>query len=104
MKKYFKNFSSLDYAKAGTIANEDFVLEPGPLTFPVSMIDELRKLGMVVEADNGTVQLRSKVVVQSSGAAITPEQAKILVKLEKRTVTMKIALVAEWADESFTEM
>ena len=29
--KYFKNFSIPDFAKAGAVPNEDFVLEPQPL-------------------------------------------------------------------------
>lgn len=103
--KYFKKFSSPGFAKAGTVATEDIVLEPGTLEmFSVGMIEELRKLGMVVEADNGKVALRARLTVASAGHPITPEQAKILVKLDRRIVDFKLHLQAEWSDENFTEL
>jgi mRNA turnover protein 4 len=102
--KYFKKFSYKDFAKAGTVLDDEIVLEPGFLDFPVSMVEELRLLGMVAEADNGKVALRSRIVVAKSGEPITPEQAKILVKMDMRTVDFKLSLLAEWTDENFTEL
>jgi mRNA turnover protein 4 len=50
--KYFGSFSHPDYAKAGMVPQKDVLLKPGKLSFPVGMLDQLRKLGMVVEVDD----------------------------------------------------
>jgi hypothetical protein len=79
------------------------VLQPGALEFPTTMLDELRKLGMVVEVEDSTVVLRSPITVASVGVPLTPEQAKILVKLDTRIIEFKVNLECAWEDGNFTE-
>jgi hypothetical protein len=79
------------------------VLQPGALEFPTTMLDELRKLGMVVEVEDSTVVLRSPITVASVGVPLTPEQAKILVKLDTRIIEFKVNLECAWEDGKFTE-
>ena len=94
----------MDYAKAGTIPVDTINVPAGPLPFPVTMIDELRKLGLVVEADNGVVVLRSDTIVAAAGVPLTPEQARLLMKLDKRILNFKIDLVGEWSGDNYTEL
>jgi mRNA turnover protein 4 len=103
VEKYFKSYSVADFAKAGAIAEEDFVLAPGKLEFPVQMLDELRGLGMVVEVASGTVVLRTPVTVTTKGQAITPEQAKMLVKLGRKIINFKVTVSCAWEDGSYVE-
>lgn len=99
--KYFASFDSPEYAKAGAIPVEELILEPGELTFPVSMLDQLRKLGLVVEVSNGKVVLRNRFIVTEKGIAITPEQAKMLLHLEKPLLNFKIHVECWWKDGDF---
>lgn len=97
MNRYFENFSHPDFAKAGTIPTEDLVLEPQPLPqFQGSMLNELRKLGMAAEIDDGTIYLREPISIMTAGSPLTPEQARILVKLDRKVVDFKINLECMW--------
>jgi len=98
---YFANFVHPDYAKAGTIPDQDIILKPGKLTFQPGMLDQLRKLGMIVEIDNGTMMLRSTFVAAKKGEALTPEQAKALVHLDKKIANFTIKLDCCWSGGVF---
>lgn len=67
------------------------------------MLDVLRKLGMVVEVDDGTVVLRSAITIAKVGEPLTPEQAKILVKLNTKIIEFKVNIECAWENEEFTE-
>ena len=127
VKKYFKNFSVLDFAKGGAILNEDVTLEAPQgkkvssifmlsfnehlsinyfivlPQFPITMCDELRKLGMIVEVENGQLVLRQAISVAKAGVPITPEQAKILRKLDRKTVVFKMDLLCAWENGNFSD-
>jgi mRNA turnover protein 4 len=102
--KYFKNFKRPDFAKAGEKASEDVILMPGMLEFPVSMLDQLRKLGMVVEVNQGKVELKVKWVAAKKGELLNAEQAKALVHLDKKLGLFQLTLDAFWHDGQFTEL
>jgi hypothetical protein len=102
--RYFSKFSSPEFAKAGAIPDEDIILQPGNLEFPVSMVDELRKLGLIVEVEDTQVVLRQAFTVATTGTPINPDQAKILVKLNRRIINFKINLISTWTDGKFTEL
>ncbi len=70
----------------------------------MSMVDELRKLGLVVEVEDTQVVLRQAITVATAGAPLTPDQAKILVKLDRRIVDFKINLISSWTNGKFAEM
>lgn len=103
MESYFNNFSVPDFAKAGDIPEETVAVEAGPLPFPISMMQELRKMGMVVEVENGKLILREPMTVAFSGIPLTPEQAKILTKLDIKLVNFKVNLVCRWENCGFEE-
>ena len=102
--KYFKNFTVPDYAKAGCIIDEDISMAPQMLDqFPVQMLDELRKLGMKVEVEVGRVALRDTYLVSQAGVPITPEQARVLVKMERKLINFKVTLQCFWEDGEFEQ-
>lgn len=56
--RYFKTCTHPEYALAGFIPEADLVIPPGPLNevdagINAAMSDHLRKLGMIVEIDDG---------------------------------------------------
>ena len=103
--KYFKNFHPAEFAKAGAIPNEDIIiiLEPTDLSFQPSMLDQFRKLGMIVEINNGVIQLRSSFTAAEAGVPLTPEQAKVLVHFNMPIVDFKIGIECLWSDGEFEE-
>ena len=103
---YFKKFKFVDYAKAGFVAGENVQIKAGPLDtkFPTSMMEQLRKLGMVVEIDTGVIILRESYTAAAKGQALTPEQCKVLVHFERKLSPFKISLASHWTDGKFTAM
>ena len=92
-----------DYAKAGAIPDEDVVVPAGALPFSVSMLDLFRKLGLVVEVENGVMMLREPYVAAVAGSMLTPEQAKVLAHLKKPLAEFRIQIVSGWHDGEFEE-
>lgn len=68
------------------------------------MLDQLRTWGMIVEVDDGKVILRESLKVATAGEPLTPAQAKILTKLDKKVSTFKINLLCKWEDGEFEEL
>lgn len=101
---YFENFDFPEYAKAGAIPEESIVVPAGEMSFPVSMLDELRKLGMIVEVEQGKVMLREPYTAASAGKPLTPEQARILVKLERPIISFTIKLLCKWENGEYQEL
>ena len=56
----------------GYIPEESITLRAGGLEFPTSMLEQLRKLGLVVEINNGTLVLREPFIVCRKGEALKP--------------------------------
>ena len=68
------------------------------------MLDQLRKLGLVVEIDDGVIHLREPFTAAHANVALTPEQAKMLAHLEKRTVNFSIKMLSYWFDGTYEEL
>jgi len=101
---YFDELRVADFAKAGVIPKETIVIKPGPLTFPTDMQEQLRKLGMVVETQNGVVVLKTGFTVTTKGVALSPEQAKVLVHMGKKISVFKVQVTGCWRDGDFEEL
>mmetsp|Transcript_31056 Transcript_31056/g.29654 ORF Transcript_31056/g.29654 Transcript_31056/m.29654 type:complete len:216 (-) Transcript_31056:1167-1814(-) len=101
---YFNDFTSPECAKSGAIIEETIILSPGPLKFPATMLDQLRKLGLVVEIDDTVIYLREPFTAATSGVPLTPEQAKVLTHMERKTVNFSIKMLCNWSDGSFGEL
>ena len=103
--RYFNKYVESDYARAGNIATETVILQPGPLEqFPFNMEPALRKLGLPTSLQRGisllswistgywnltilifnlgVVTLLKETTVCKAGAALKPEEARLLVNIE----------------------
>ena len=76
---FFREYKSLDYARAGFKATENFVIPKGEMPFAHSMMEEFKKLRLPVEIKNGKINMREDYTVCKSGKVLTPEQCRILV-------------------------
>jgi mRNA turnover protein 4 len=86
------------------VSKVNVILEPGPLPFAVPTLDQYRKLGLVVEVDNGVMELREQFIAAEEGAPLTPEQAKVLVHLDQKVDEFKLHLSCVWNDGKFEEL
>lgn len=68
------------------------------------MLDQFRKLGLVVEVDNGVMMLREPFVAASKGIPLSPEQAKVLVHQEIPVDEFKVKMLCMWSDGEFQEL
>jgi hypothetical protein len=59
---------------------------------------------MIVEVENAKLMLRCSIKIATSGVALTPEQAKLLVKLGNKIHSFQIKLLCHWVDGSFTNL
>lgn len=103
VEAYFSEFSVAEFAKAGTVPTESMALEAGPLPFPISMMGELRKMGMVVEVQEGKLVLRDTMTIAFADVPLTPEQAKILTKLDVKLIDFRIKLISRWENGAYQE-
>ena len=104
LHRYFKGFKVPEFAKAGAVINENIILPPGALSFPSTMQDHFRKLGLVVELDDGVIYLREPYTAASVGVPLTPEQARILVHMNRRTINFTMKLEGYWTDGKFEKL
>ena len=75
--------------------------------FPTSMMEQLRKLGMPVQIDNGKIVLRdgtNEYRICKEGQVLSAEQTKLLVHFDIKVAEFKINLVCRWSDGEFEEM
>lgn len=77
---YFRSLAVADHAPPGFVHDETIELPTGSLgTWPVSMMDQFRKLGVVVEVEEGVLVNRKAIDMCTAGKPVTPEGAKLLV-------------------------
>ena len=101
--EYFDKLTFLDFAKAGFVPKESITLEAGPLPkFPTEMIEQLRKLGMMVEVDNGTLVLRNNFQVAVKDKPLSPEQCRVLVHMDIKLCPFAVKLLCVWNDGTYT--
>ena len=100
---YFNNLTFIDFAKAGFVPQETITVEAGPLPkFPTDMIEQLRKLGMMVEVENGVLMLRNKFKAAVKDKALTPEQCKALAHMDIKLCPFVVKLLCFWTDGTYT--
>ncbi|CAM9528965.1 unnamed protein product [Discosporangium mesarthrocarpum] len=81
VEKYFESHTAPDFAASGHVPDETISLPVGPLgTWPVSMLEQFRKLGVVAEVEDGVLVNRKAINMCSKGVPITPEGARLLVR------------------------
>lgn len=80
VKAYFQDLAVADHAPPGFVHDETIPLPTGSLgDWPVSMMEQFRKLGVVVEVEEGVLVNRKAINMCTAGEPISPEGAKLLV-------------------------
>jgi hypothetical protein len=68
------------------------------------MLDQFRKLGLVVEVENGVMMLREPFTAATKGTPLSPEQAKVLVHQEIPVDEFKVKMLCMWSDGEYEEL
>jgi mRNA turnover protein 4 len=102
---YFSSMVEPDFARAGSVSSRTVMATNEMLDrFPVSMMEQFRKLGMPVEIKVGKVILRDGLTeyrVCKDGETLSAEKCKLLVHFETKVADFKVDLVSRWADGEF---
>jgi mRNA turnover protein 4 len=105
---YFESMIEPDFARAGSVSSRTVMVTNELLErFPVSMMEQFRKLGMPVEIKVGRVVLRDEVEefrVCKEGETLSAEKCKLLVHFEIKVANFKVDLVSRWADGEYEEL
>jgi mRNA turnover protein 4 len=103
--QYFKNLEEPDYARAGSVSPETVIISLEQLSqFPVSMMEQFRKLGMPVDIINGKVVLTGKAQeyrLCKEGEILSAEKCKLLCHFEKKLAKFRVQLMAHWCGGEF---
>jgi len=101
VEQYFANLAEEDFARAGSNAPREIIISNKMLyNFPVSMVEQFRKLGMPVEVDNGKIVLigkKKEYVVCKEGQTLSVEACKILFQFGIKVSEFKVNLVSHWS-------
>lgn len=99
---YFQNAKEQDYARAGSVAIESVGITKEMLeTHPVSMVEQLRKLGLPVEVKDGKLAFyggKEEHVLCKEGTTLTAETCKLLLHFGIKLAEFRVTLVSVWSD------
>jgi len=105
---YFETLSEPDFARAGARANAEVTITEDQMSsFPVSMMEQLRKLGMPVEIKQGKVVFRDgleKYRLCKKDEVLSAEQCKLLKHFGIKLVNFEVKLLCRWSDGEFEEL
>lgn len=105
---YFESMIEPDFARAGSVSSRTVMVTNELLErFPVSMMEQFRKLGLPVEIKVGRVVLRDDAEefrVCKEGETLSAEKCKLLVHFEIKVANFKVDLVSRWAGGEYEEL
>ncbi|EXB97286.1 mRNA turnover protein 4-like protein [Morus notabilis] len=102
VERLFNQYEDYDFARTGSVASEKVELKEGPLEqFTHEMEPFLRKQGMPVRLNKGTVELVSDYVVCEEGKPLSPEASRILRLLGIKMATFRMQLICRWSLDEF---
>ena len=105
VEEYFENFVEPDFARAGFEAPKNIFVDNSMLeNFPVSMVEQLRKLGLPTQVDNGKIVLmdgRADFRICKEGETLSAEKCKLLVQFGKKISEFRVRLVCRWSGGEF---
>jgi mRNA turnover protein 4 len=115
VESYFAQLEKTDYARAGATSNRDVIITNADLkSLPISMIEQLRKLGLPVDIQNGVIFLREtskgcnagEYRICKEGNVLTAEQCKLLVHFNCKVSNFRVHLVGRWIKDTceFTKL
>jgi large subunit ribosomal protein L10 len=89
-------------AKAGSVAPEDIVVEPGPTDLvPGPAISELSSVGLKVSVESGKLAIKQKATIVKEGEIINEKVAGVLAKLN--ITPMKVGFIPLAAYDSASD-
>mmetsp|Transcript_4405 Transcript_4405/g.5393 ORF Transcript_4405/g.5393 Transcript_4405/m.5393 type:complete len:230 (-) Transcript_4405:26-715(-) len=101
--EYFANLAEEDFARAGSNAPREIIVTNEMLyNFPVSMVEQFRKLGMPVEVSNGKIVLignKGEYVVCKEGQTLSAEACKILFQFGLKVSEFRVKLISHWSND-----
>jgi len=87
------------YIKAGSVAVDNIVVEPGPTPFmPGPMMTELTNLGIKVNPKGGKLSITEPATLVKAGAVVPRNAASVLFKLGVKPINVGLGLVAAFED------
>jgi mRNA turnover protein 4 len=105
VEAYFQTTSEPDYARAGAKAPRTVEVPRDQVErFPVSMMEQFRKLGMPVEIKNGKVILRDgqdTYRICKEGETLTAEKCKLLTHFEEKLSKFAVHLACRWSNGEY---
>lgn len=97
VEQFFAEYAVEDYARAGFEATETVTVPAGRLEeMPHTMCETLRKLGMPVKLDKGTVVNTEEYTICTEGKTITPEQGRLLKMFAKQLAVFRVRVLSRW--------
>eukprot|EP01134_Creolimax_fragrantissima_P003843 CFRG3843T1 len=95
--EWFDLYAQSDYARAGCVAEEPFIVKAGALSqFPHNMEPQLRQLGLKTSMNKGVVTLDEDFQVCKKGEKLSPEQCRLLKLFGEQTVRFQVSLKCHW--------
>jgi mRNA turnover protein 4 len=97
--EFFENYSTPQYADAGTVADRTLIMRKGfedLKSFSHSMEPYLRKLGLNTSLINAAIHLNEDFIVAEEGKQLSVEQTKILRLLKVPIAQFRINIKAWW--------
>ncbi|KAI9733179.1 MAG: mRNA turnover and ribosome assembly protein [Claussenomyces sp. TS43310] len=107
--EHFENYTSTDFARAGTVASRDFIVPAGivysmggeiaesdDVPMAHSLEPELRKLGMPTTLVRGKISLPTEYKVCEEGKVLDSRQTRLLKLFGIATAEFKVKLLAYW--------
>ena len=105
VEQYFASLVEPDFARAGSVAPRSEMVTSRMLEeFPVSMMEQLRKLGMPVEIQQGKVVFRDGVEefrICKEEEVLSVEKCKILKHFGIQLADFRVTLACRWEDGAF---
>lgn len=105
VQNYFATLDDPDFARAGALAPRDVMISSDRLlAFPVSMMEQFRKLGLPLDIANGTLVFRDgkdEHRICKQGETLSAEKGKLLVHFDVKLANFKVRLVCRWCKGEF---
>lgn len=105
VEEYFNQLEEADFARAGSTASREVVVS-NIAQFPVSMMEQLRQLGLPVEIENGKIVWRdgrTEHRICKEGEVLSAEKCKLLKHFDLKLADFAVSLVCRWANGEFEE-
>ena len=108
VEEYFTSLIEPDFARAGSVASKEAIATSDTLKlFPVSIMEQFRKLGLPVEIKNGQIVYRDGLQeyrICKEGEVLSAEKCKLLVHFDLMLSNFKVKLVCRWAKGDFESL